>query len=333
MSVIQHSLHRSAILGRRHVLGGFVALTSASAFAQQPARLRKIGVLIDGAAPHPLPDALRSSLQRLGYVENQTITYDVRFADGQPTRAAEQAADLARGGVDVIVAHFTPAVRAAMNATTTIPVIMAPAGAPVETGMVKSLSRPGGNVTGITNMAAELGGRRLQLLRDMMPGLRRVAVLASSQDPFTVPFLSYMEAAAKSGGIELDPVMAASAADLEPAFTRIAAGKPGAVVIQGVFNSHRDAILGLAARHRLPTMWFDRRAVQAGGLVSLSANTADIFQRAAIMVDKVLKGAKAGDLPVEQPSVFELLVNLKTARTLGLTVPQSVLVQADEVFE
>lgn len=320
-------------LGRRALLGAAIAAASADALAQQPARSRKIGVLIDGAAPHPLPDALRSSLQRLGYVEGQTVTYDVRFADGQPARAAEHAADLVRGGVDLIVAHFTPAVRAAMTATKTIPIIMAPAGAPVETGMVKSLSRPGGNVTGVTNMAAELGGRRLQLLRDMIPGLRRVAVLASSQDPFTVPFLSYMEAAAKSGGIELDPVMAAGAPDLEPAFTRIVAGKAGAMVVQGVFNSHREAILALAARHRVPTMWFDRRAVQAGGLVSLSANTNDIFHRAAVMVDKVLKGAKAADLPVEQPAVFELLVNLKTARALGLTVPQSVLVQADEAIE
>jgi putative ABC transport system substrate-binding protein len=327
----QRQDHRS--FGRRAVLGGALCLISEHALAQASVGLRRIGVLIDGAAPHPLPDALRASLRRLGYVEGQTIAFDVRFANGQAARAAELAADLVRSKVDLIVAHFTPAVRAAMGATTSIPIIMAPAGAPVETGIVKSLSRPGGNVSGVTNMAAELGGRRLQLLRDMIPGLRRVAVLASSQDPFTTPFLGYMDSAAKSGGIDLAPVMAAGPADFEPAFDKIAAGKAGAAVIQGVFNSQRDAILALATRHRIPTMWFDRRAIQAGGLVSLSANTADIFHRAAVMVDKVLKGAKVSDLPVEQPAVFELLVNVKAARALGLSVPQSVLVQADEVIE
>lgn len=323
----------SRSLGRRSMLAAGACLASSVAWAQPPGRLRRIGVLIDGSAPHPLPDALRASLQRLGYVEGQTIAFDVRFADGQPARAAEHATALAKSGVDLIAAHFTPAVRAAMAATTTIPIIMAPAGAPVETGIVKSLSRPDGNVTGVTNMAAELGGRRLQLLRDMIPGLKRVAVLASSQDPFTSPFLSYMEAAARGGGIELDPVKVAGPADFDGAFAKFADGKAGAVVIQGVFNSNRDAILALANRHRLPTMWFDRRAIEAGGLVSMSANTTDIYHRAAVMMDKVLKGARVADLPVEQPSVFELIINQKTARALGVTVPELVRIQADELIE
>ncbi|MBX3503666.1 MAG: ABC transporter substrate-binding protein [Alphaproteobacteria bacterium] len=318
---------------RRVLLATTIALASTPVLAQSAAGPRRIGVLIDGAAPHPLPDALRASFKRLGYVEGHTIAFDVRYANGQPSLAAEHAAELVRSRVSLIMAHFTPAVRAAMAATTTIPIIMAPAGAPVETGIVKSLSRPGGNVTGVTNMAAELGGRRLQLLRDMIPGLRRVAVLASSQDPFTKPFLSYMETAAKSGGIALDPAMAAGPADFDAAFEEFAAGKADAVVIQGVFNSNHVAILALAGRHRLPTMWFDRRAVQAGGLVSLSANTTDIYHRAAVMADSVLRGARPGDLPVEQPAVFELLVNQKTAKALGLTIPELVLMQADEVFE
>lgn len=323
-------VHRRS-LNRRAVLAAAGSMVSGYALAQ--AKQRRIGVLIDGASPHPLPDRLRASLTRLGYVEGQTITFDVRFANGEAARAAEQATELVRSGVDVIVAHFTPAVRAAMAATKTIPIIMSPAGAPVETGIVKSLSRPDGNVTGVTNMAAELGGRRLQLLRDMIPNLKRVAVLASSHDAFTTPFLSYMETAAKSGGIELQAAKIAGPADFESAFAKFAADKADAVVIQGVFNSQRDAILALAMRHRVPTMWFDRRAVQAGGLVSLSANTDDIFHRAAVMVDRVLKGAKPADLPVEQPSVYELLINQKTARTLGLNVPRTVLIQADEVFE
>jgi putative ABC transport system substrate-binding protein len=220
-----------------------------------------------------------------------------------------------------------------MAATKTIPIVMAPAGAPVETGLVASLSRPGGNVTGVTNMAAELGGRRLQLLKDLIPSLRRVAVLASSQDAFTRPFLAYLDNAAKSGGLQLDPVPVAGPADFPAAFAKMAETRAGAVLIQGVFNSHRAAIVEIASKQRLPTMWFDRQAVVAGGLISLSANTNDIFERAAAMTDKVLKGAKPADLPVEQPSIFELVINLKTAKALDLALPQSVQVQADEMIE
>jgi putative ABC transport system substrate-binding protein len=318
---------------RRLVLAAAASLASTGAWGQTPERLRKVGVLIDGSAPHPLPDALRAGLTKSGWVEGRTIAFDVRYADGKPARAAEQAAELVKADVDVIAAHFTPAVRAAMAATKTIPIIMAPAGAPVETGMVASLSRPGGNVTGVTNMAAELGGRRLQLLKDMVPSLGRVAVLASSQDAFTRPFLLYLEQAASSGGLQLDSVPVAGPTDFAAAFAAMAERRAGAVIIQGVFNSHRAALVEIAGTQRLPTMWFDRQAVLAGGLISLSANTDDIFQRAAAMTDKVLKGAKPADLPVEQPSIFELVINLKTAKALGLTVPQSVLVQADEMIE
>jgi putative ABC transport system substrate-binding protein len=220
-----------------------------------------------------------------------------------------------------------------MAATTTIPIIMAPAGAPVETGLVASLSRPGGNVTGVTNMAAELGGRRLQLLKDMVPSLGRVGVLVSTQDAFTRPFVSYLEQAATGGGLQLDPVAVAGPAEFEAAFAALVERRAGAVVIQGVFNSRRTELVALAGRHRLPTMWFDRRAVEEGGLVSLSANTADMFRRACDLLDKVLRGAKAGELPVEQPSLFEMVLNRRTAQALGIALPQSVLVQADEVVD
>jgi putative ABC transport system substrate-binding protein len=318
---------------RRLVLAAAASLASAGARAQTAERLRKVGVLIDGSAPHSLPGVLRTSLTGRSWVEGRTIAFDVRYADGQPARAAEQAAELVKGESDIIVAHFTPAVRAAMAATKTIPIIMAPAGAPVETGLVASLSRPGGNVTGVTNMAAELGGRRLQLLKDMIPSLDRVAVLASSQDAFTRPFLAYLEEAAKSGGLQLDPVPVAGPADFPAAFARMAEARVGAVLIQGVFNSHRAAIVEIASRQRLPTMWFDRQAVVAGGLISLSANTNDIYERAAAMTDKVLKGAKPADLPVEQPAIFELVINVKAGKALGLTLPRSVQVQADELIE
>ena len=318
---------------RRDVLAFLGACAvPAAAWAQQPKVIR-VGVLIDGSAPHPMPDVLKATLAERGYVEGRTISYDVRYAEGQYARGEQHAADLVKSGVDIIVAHFTPSVRAAMKATTTIPIVMAPAGAPVQTKLIASLSRPGGNVTGLTNMAAELGGRRLQLLKDINPRLTRVAVLASSQDAFTTPFLSYMEEAAKSGGITLDVAKIAGPADFEQTFASFAANKADAVMIQGVFNSQRTRILELAAQHRLATMWFDRPAVQAGGLISLSANTADIYKRAAVMVDRILKGAKPADLPVEQPSIFELIINLKTARALGITIPQSVVVQADDLIE
>ena len=318
---------------RRLVLAATASLASARTWAQAPERLRSVGVLIDGSAPHPLPDVLRAGLVGRGWIEGRTIAFDVRYADGQPQRAADQAAELVKGNADIIVAHFTPAVRAAMAATKTIPILMAPAGAPVETGLVASLSRPGGNVTGVTNMAAELGGRRLQLLKDMIPTLGQVAVLASSHDAFTRPFLTYLEEGARSGGLQLDPVPVAGPADFEAAFVKMVEVRAGAVIIQGVFNSHRAAIVEIASRHRMPSMWFDRQAVLAGGLISLSANTNDIFKRAALMADKILKGAKPADLPVEQPSIYELVLNLKAANALGLTVPQSVQVQADEVIE
>jgi putative ABC transport system substrate-binding protein len=324
-------MKRRLLLVESAALPALLAVRGAG--AQAPERLRKVGVLIDGSAPHPLPQVLSTNLVSRGWIEGRTIAFDVRYADGQPQRAAEQAAELAKGNADIIVAHFTPAVRAAMGATKTIPIIMAPAGAPVETGLVASLSRPGGNVTGVTNMAAELGGRRLQLLKDMIPTLGRVAVLASSHDAFTRPFLAYLGEAARSGGLHLDPVPVAGPAEFEAAFARMAEVRAGAVIIQGVFNSHRTVIVEIASRQRMPTMWFDRQAVLAGGLISLSANTNDIFQRAAVMTDKVLKGAKPADLPVEQPAVFELVLNLKTAKALRLTVPQSVQIQADDLIE
>ena len=318
---------------RRVLLATSIVSLSSGARAQTPERLRKVGVLMDGTPPHPSPDVLSAVLKERGWIEGRTISFDVRFAGGQPALGAEQAAELVRSEVDVIAAHFTPSVRAAMAATKTLPIVMAPAGAPVEAGLVASLSRPGGNVTGVTNMAAELGGRRLQLLKDTIPSLGRVAVLASSQDAFTRPFLAYLDVAAQSGGLQLDPVPIAGPADFESAFAAMAERRAGAVIIQGVFNSYRSAIIDLARRHRIPTMWFDRQAILAGGLISLSANTDDIYRRAAVMLDKILKGAKPGDLPVEQPSIFELVINLQTARAYGLTVPQSVQVQADELIE
>lgn len=330
MTPVDRTLRRRGFAG---LLGGMLVGLPGLARAQSADRVRRIGVLIDGSAPHPLPEALSRGLRRHGYVEGRNAIFEPRYADGRIDRAAALAADLVRLRPDVIVAHFTPAVRAAKDATTTIPVVMAPAGAPVEAGLVASLARPGGNVTGVTNMAAELGGRRLQLLKDMIPDLADVAILASAQDPFTRPFLHYMETAAPGAGIRLHTVRVGGPADFAEAFATMAGAGARAVIIQGVFNSNRALIVELARQHRLAVMSFDRDTAASGGLVSLSANTAEIFERAAGLVARILNGANPADLPVEQPTTFELVVNLKAARALGLTVPRTILLSADEVVE
>ncbi len=322
------------------VLGGLIAVAPGSGRAQSQKRsdpglerIRRVAVLIDGSAPHPLVEALSGGLLRYGYIEGRNTMFEPRYAEGRMDRAIAHAADLVRFRPDVIVAHFTPAVRAAKEATSTIPIVMAPAGAPVEAGLVASLARPGGNVTGVTNMAAELGGRRLQLLKDIIPDLTRVAVLASTHDPFTKPFLHYMREAAPAAGIQLAPVMVAGPPEFAEAFAAMARDGARAVIIQGVFNSNRKLIVELAHKHRLAVMSFDRDSAAAGGLVSLSANTAEIYERAAGLVARILDGANPADLPVEQPTTFELVVNLKTAKALDLAVPRSVLLSADEVIE
>ena len=305
------------------------------AFAQQPAKLPRIGVLISASPPHPFADAFRRGLHPLGYVEGENSAIEWRYTEGRSDRAAALAAELVKLDVDVIVAHFTPAVRAAMVATQTIPIVMAPAGAPVQSGFVDSLARPGGNVTGLSGMDAELGGKRLQLLREVIPNLARVAVLASSvsTDPFSRPFVDDMQSAATIAGIRLVPVLVNDPKDFENAFTAMAKAEAQAVIVQGLFDPHRAIILELAAKHRLPIMSSNRTTVAAGGLISYSAKYAALYERAALYVGKILKGAKAADLPVEQPTTFELVVNLKTAEALGFTPSPSLLAQADEVIE
>jgi len=304
------------------------------AFPQKSEKLPRIGVLVSATPPHPFADAFRRGLRPLGYVEGENIAIEWRYTEGQSDRAAALARELVQLGVDVIVAHFTPAVRAAMVATQTIPIVMAPAGAPVQSGFVDSLAHPGGNVTGLSAMDAELGGKRLQLLREVIPNLARVAALASSvsTDPFSRPFVDDMQAAATIAGIQLVPVLVNGPNDFENAFAAMAKAEAQAVIVQGLFDPHRK-IIELAAKHRLPVMSGNRETAAAGGLISYSAKFAELYERAALYVDKILKGAKAADLPVEQPTSFELVVNIKTARALGLTASPLLLAQADEVIE
>jgi putative ABC transport system substrate-binding protein len=290
---------------------------------------------VSASPPHPFADAFRRGLQPLGYVEGENIAIEWRYTGGRSDRAAALAGELVQLGVNVIVAHFTPAVRAAMVATQTIPIVMAPAGAPVQSGFVDSLAHPGGNVTGLSAMDAELGGKRLQLLREVIPNLARVAVLASnvSTDPFSRPFVDDMQVAATIAGIRLVPVLVNGPNDFENAFAAMIKAEAQAVIVQGLFDPHRAIILELAARHRLPIMSGNRDTAAAGGLISYSAKFAAIYERAALYVGKILKGAKPADLPVEQPTTFELVVSLKTAEALGLKASPSLLAQADEVIE
>jgi putative ABC transport system substrate-binding protein len=293
----------------------------------------RVGVLMAGSPPNIFVSVLQNSLRDLGYVEGRNISFEVRFARDRSELATELAADLVRLEPDVIVTHFTPAAVAAKSATTTIPIVMAPAGAPVETGLVNSLARPGGNVTGLSSMAAEFGGKRLELLRQVVPNLSRVGVLALSTNPFTRPFLRDMDTAAASAGIRLDPALVTSATEFDKAFAAMARTHTQAVIVQPFFDAQRASIVELTAKHRLPTMFSDREAVVSGGLMSFWADQSEFFRRAAIFVDKILKGAKPEDLSIEQPAKFELVVNVKTAQDLGLTVPPSILARADEVIE
>jgi putative ABC transport system substrate-binding protein len=317
----------------------FLALAAAAAAARpltawaQSSGVRKIGVLVSGSPPHPFFDALRGGLRELGYVDGKNITFEVRYGEGRYDRVAAHAAELVKLGVDIIVAHFTPAAKAAKEATRTIPVVMAPAGAPLQTGLVASLARPGGNVTGLSAMAAELGGKRLELLSQAIPKLAKVAVLASTPDPFTKPFLSDLQAAAARAGIQLQPVMVNGPADFPDAFAAMARAEAQAVIVQPLFDSHHATTIPLAAKHRLPIMSADRATLVAGGLMSFWVDEEVLFKRAAVFVDKILKGAKPADLPVERPTKFVLAINLKTAKALGFVISPSLLAGADEVIE
>jgi putative ABC transport system substrate-binding protein len=231
--------------------------------AQRPERTWRVGVLMAGSPPNLFVSVLQNSLRDLGYIEGRNISFEIRFAHDRSELATRLAAELVRLEPDVIVTHFTPAAVAAKAATTTIPIVMAPAGAPVETGLVTSLARPGGNVTGLSSMAAEFGGKRLELLRQVVPNLSRVGVLALSANPFTQPFLSDMNTAAASAGVRLDPVLVASATEFENAFAVMARAHTQAVIVQPFFDAQRVSIVELAAKHRLPTMFSDREAVPA----------------------------------------------------------------------
>jgi len=312
---------------------GGVVMWPLAVSAQPNVKVRRVGVLVAESAPHPFTEAFRSGMRELGYVEGRNIAMEWRYADGLFNRAVELATELARIPVEVIAAHHTPAVKASMTVTSTIPIVMSPAGAPLQAGLVKSLARPGGNVTGLSSMEAELGSKRLELLLNIIPRLARVALLGAKTDPFTTPYVQDFQNAATNLGLQLQPVLVDGPSDFEGAFADMSARRAQAAVIQPLFQPHTRSIVDLAARHRLPIMSSYRSTTQAGGLISYSADHSAYFQRAAAFVDKILKGSQPAELPVEQPTKFELVINAKRAHALGLTIPQSMLITADEVIQ
>ena len=316
-------------------IGGAAAAWPLATRAQQLRKLPRIGVLVSGSPRHPFVDAFRRGLHTFGYSEGQNIAVEFRYTEGRSDRAEEFAEELVRLNVDVIVAHFVPAVDAAMEATRTIPIVMAPHGAPLQLGAIDSLARPGGNVTGLSAMDAEIGGKRLQLLCELNPNLSCIAVLATTTTTtrYSGPFVEDLRSAAKGAGIRFEPMLIGGPSELRSAFAAVAKAQAQAVISQPFFDPHHGIIIELAAKYRLAYMSGSRDVVAAGGLVSMAPNYPELYERAAIYDDKILKGAKPADLPVEQPTKFPLQLNLKTAQALGLTLSPSLLAQIDEVIE
>ena len=322
---------------RRFMTGlGLLLASPIVAHAQPAGRVPRVGYLFYGSPPSSREiDAFRQGLRELGYIEGQSIAVEYRFASGQVERFPRLAAELVRMNVDVIVAPATPQALAAKQATSSIPIVFVLVADALGAGLITNLARPGGNITGLTSSSAELGGKRLELLKHMVPKASRVAVLHNPTDRSNVLILKQLQDSVPSLGLILQPHEVRDAREFEGAFvamTRQRAdamfGSPGALTFE-----HREVLVGLAARHRIPAMWGHRSFVDAGGLMSYAVNLYDQNRQAAVFVDKILKGAKPGDLPVEQPTRFELVINLRPAKALGLTIPPSLLVQADQVIE
>jgi len=312
------------------ILLGGAAAWPLSALAQPRGRNPVIGYLIP-ANPEPVFGYFKEGLQKLGYVEGRNIQIEFRSAEGKSERLAGLAAELVRLNVDILVAAQTPAITAAKQATSQIPIVMAGAGDPVGTGLIASLARPGGNITGMSATTAELGGKLLELFREVRPSAKRVAVLANATDPFTKPFLEQIQTAGRTMTLEISPTMIREAGEIDAAFPDLVKRRTDVVIVQGSLPRRRAAELAL--KHRLPAVALNGSFPNEGGLMSYSANVADLHRETAIYVDKILKGAKPADLPVQQPTKFELVVNLKTAKALGITVPQSILLRSDRVIE
>lgn len=317
---------------------GAGALTAPFGSFAQPGKVWRVGFLspVSASGISQYTDAFLKGMRELGYVEGKNLVVERRFADSNSERLSGMAEELVRLNVDVIVAAGgSPAIGAAQKATTTIPIVMATSGDPVGGGFVKSLARPGGNITGLSNMGVELGPKLFELLHSAVPKLSRVAVLVSPTSTSSRAISENVQAAAQKAGVKTLVAEASSPQEIENAFSIMTREHADAVIIgnAGFFALQRRQLAELALKHRMPSIFGNPLNVEAGGLMSYGYKATDNYQRAAIYVDKLLKGAKPGDLPVEQPVTFELLVNLKTAKALGLTIPPTILLRADEVIE
>src|SRR6266542_1030679 len=305
--------------------------------AQQPTKIPRIGYLVANF-PSTNParnEAFRDGLRELGYVEGKSIVIEWRYAEGKPDRLPALAAELVRFKVDVIVTAGPASTRPAKEATSAIPIVMGFDNDPVGSGVVASLARPGGNVTGLSTLAPEISGKQLELLKEIVPRLSRVAVLGTSTEPGNAQALREVELAAKAFGVQLQHLDVRDSKDIETAFRAATKGRAEAILMlhSPVLNPHRTKVVNLAVKSRLPVIYGQPEFVEAGGLMTYSASITDLFRRAATYVDKILKGAKPAELPVEQPTKFEFVINLKTANALNLTIPQSVLFRADKVIK
>jgi ABC-type uncharacterized transport system substrate-binding protein len=318
------------------LVGGLAAAWPIATRAQQPARLPTIGFLSSGT-PSSASDWIDAFVQRLSelrWVAGNTVAIEYRWAEARNDRFAEFAAEFVRLKVDVILTVGTPSVIALMQATSSIPIVFVAVGDPIANGLVKSLARPGGNVTGLSNLTRDLAGKRVEILREVLPGLRRLAILANVANVAVVLEMRDAQAAARSFGYEVITMEIRQAEDIAPAFETLGDRADAIyIVIDALVFTNRASIDALALNARLPTMSANRESVAAGGLISYGPNFPELFRRAADYIDKILRGAKPADIPVEQPAKFDLVINLKTAKALGLTVPPRLLARADEVIE
>jgi len=328
------------VIDRRTFIGAVAAGIIAAplaASAQTPKTVRRIGVL-SYSSTRPTPAQLQETyapLRELGWVEGQNLIVERRYANGRVELLQPFAEELVRLKVEIIVTGGTAATLAAKNATTTIPIVFTAAGDPVHTGLVASLSRPGGNITGYSIISPEIDAKRLDLLRELLPGLQRVGVLQNSTNPYYRAVRKEFEQACRSLGLQPIIIEVATAGELESAIAELAGRRAQALFVQGdgLFDDNRVPLMSAALRYALPTLAVGKKMLEAGALVSYTHNQAEQDQRYAGFVDRILRGAKPADLPIEQPTKFELVINLKTAKALGLTIPQSLLLRADEVIQ
>ena len=319
------------------LLGAMLPALCMSAEAQQAKKVPRIGFLT-AASPSSVAariEAFRQGLRELGYVEGKNIVIEYRYAAGKLERQSALAAELVHLKVDIIVTGGPTATGAAKEATATIPIVMAQDFDPVSTGLVASLARPSGNITGLATLYPEISGKQLELLKEIVPRLSRLATLGTSTIPGNAQALKEMELAAGVFGVKLQYLDVIATKDIEPAFRAASKGRADAVLalVGAVLNSHRIQVADLAAKNQLPAVYGHSDFVEAGGLMSYGTSVTDLFRRAATYVEKILKGRKPADLPVEQPTKFELVINLKAAKQIGLTIPPNVLVRADRVIK